>query len=114
MTVMGESGGGPERDRATIAPDARWLTYQEIAGLLGMKVESARRRAQREDWPRQLGNDGRTRVAVPGDVVAEEAASGATDAGDDHPDEAEVLRELVATLRDQLAKAEAQAQRERQ
>ncbi len=56
---------------ANVTADTRWMTYQEMADHLGMKVESARRRAQREGWPRLPGNDGKTRVGVPGDATTE-------------------------------------------
>ena len=111
---MGDDAGGVRRDWGMITPDFTWMTYQDLAEFLGMKTESARRRAQREDWPRQLGNDGRTRVAVPGDVIAGEGSSRVTDAGDDHPSETAALRELAGALRAQITKLEAQAERERQ
>src|SRR3712207_3394760 len=110
---MGDDTGGARRSREIITPDVQWMTYRELAEFLHMKVESARRRAQRDNWPRQLGNDGRTRVAVPGDVVAGEGSSGAMEPRDDHPGEAAALQELVAELRDQLAKAESLAEQER-
>ena len=103
--------GGPREGRpsgATIAPDTRWMTYREMADFLGMKEESARRRAQREGWPRQLGNDGRTRVGVPGDAVALEAVlSGAIDRGGDHPGEIAALREALVRERERADRAEA-------
>lgn len=102
--------GGAEAGRsagATITPDTRWMTYKEMADFLGMKEESARRRAQRDGWPRQLGNDGRTRVGVPGDAVAPAEGSGATDAGDDHPGETAALREALARERERADRAEA-------
>ena len=95
---------------ATIAPETRWMTYREMADFLGMKEESARRRAQREGWPRQLGNDGRTRVGVPGDAIVLEAAlPGATNGGDDHPGEVAALREALARERERADRAEAAA-----
>ena len=93
-----------------IAPDTRWMTYREMAAFLGMKEESARRRAQRAGWPRQLGNDGRTRVGVPGDASPVEAApSGAADGGDGHPGQAGALWEALAREREQADRAEAAA-----
>ncbi len=93
---------------ATITPDTRWMTYKEMADFLGMKEESARRRSQREGWPRQLGNDGRTRVGVPGDAIALEAVlSGETDGGGDHPGEVAALREALARERERADRAEA-------
>ena len=44
-----------------------WLTYQEAAKRLGIKPDSAKKRAQRRHWPRMTGNDGRTRIQLPED-----------------------------------------------
>jgi hypothetical protein len=52
-----------------IRADARWLTYEEAGQLLGVDPDSISRRARRAGWSRQPGNDGRTRVAVPLDVL---------------------------------------------
>ena len=89
--------------RATVTPDTHWMTYQEMAEHLGMKVESARRRAQREGWPRLPGNDGRARVGVPGDAVREDLSK-TTDGGDGHPGEVATLRE--ALIWERVARAE--------
>jgi hypothetical protein len=44
----------------------RWMTYVELADLLGIQLEAAKRRAARAKWPHQLHNeDGRARVLVP-------------------------------------------------
>lgn len=68
---------------ATVTPDARWMTYGELAAFLGIEEPSARRRVQRERWPRRTGNDGKARIAVPGDVQPGEAAAKGADAGED-------------------------------
>jgi len=41
------------------------LTYRELAEKLGIKLESARKTAQRKHWNRTAGNDGTVRVHVP-------------------------------------------------
>lgn len=82
---------------AVITPDTRWMTYEEAAKLLGVKAESIRRRAQRDGWPRQQGNDGKARVGVPGDVTASPDVSGATVVANNHPHPGQ-----VAALRDAL------------
>lgn len=46
----------------------RWMTYAEAAAALGMTPDSIRARARREHWRKQLGNDGRAQVLVPGDA----------------------------------------------
>src|SRR3954465_12250406 len=114
-TIMGDEAEEGRSKGVIIAHDTRWMTYQEAADFLGMKVESARRRAQREGWPRQLGNDGRARIGIPGDAVAGGDASGEADAGDNHPHpgEMEALKEALARERERADRAEAQAAAER-
>ncbi|MGK7871082.1 hypothetical protein [Falsiroseomonas sp. E2-1-a20] len=58
---------------ADIRADAQWLTYEELGLVLGIDPDSANRRARRAKWPRQRGNDGKTRVAVPPDVRPQSA-----------------------------------------
>jgi len=41
------------------------LTYRELADKLGIKLESARKTAQRKRWKRTAGNDRTVRVHVP-------------------------------------------------
>jgi len=57
------------------------LTYKELAGRLAIKVESARKTAQRKRWHRTTGNDGSIRVHVPLDVLPLVAVQ-----GDSHKD----------------------------
>jgi hypothetical protein len=47
-------------------PDARWLSYDEIADMRGIDRASAIRMVRRRKWSKQDANDGTTRVAVPG------------------------------------------------
>lgn len=51
----------------------RLLSYDEVAQVLGIDRESARKRAIRGGWRRTVGNDKRTRVYVPLDVLPVEA-----------------------------------------
>jgi hypothetical protein len=44
---------------------ARWMSYRELADARGISIASAARLVLRRRWPRQPGNDGSTRVAVP-------------------------------------------------
>jgi len=44
------------------------LTYKELADRLSIKVESARKTAQRKRWHRTTGNDGTIRIHVPLDA----------------------------------------------
>jgi len=41
------------------------VTYRELAERLGIKLESARKTAQRKRWRRSMANDGTARVHVP-------------------------------------------------
>lgn len=45
--------------------DTKSLTYGELGQALGITPASAKRLAIRRRWPKALGNNGRTRVAVP-------------------------------------------------
>lgn len=47
------------------------LTYAELAEKLGIEVASAKMRARRGRWTRDPGNDGKTRVQVPVEVLDE-------------------------------------------
>jgi hypothetical protein len=99
---MGEGGGIP--------PDSRWMTYEEAGQRLGRLPDSVRRQAQRLSWPRQAGNDGRARVAIPGELlskgapVAGDASGGGDNAptkpnasvGDKSPDVSGPMRDVLA------------------
>jgi hypothetical protein len=50
------------------ADDGRWLSYAELAEVRGITRKAAARLALRHRWRRQPGNDGATRVLVPGTV----------------------------------------------
>jgi hypothetical protein len=98
----------------------RWVTYQQAGDLLGLSAEAARKRARRQRWRTQPGNDGRMLVLVP--EQPDEPAHGRADGRPDRRTntllppqlgEVEALRELAGTLQSQLAKAEATAERER-
>ena len=102
----------------------RWMTYQQAGNLLGLSAEAARKRAGRQRWRTQPGNDGRTLVLVP-EKPDEPSPDQADERADGRPDrrtgallppylgEVEALRELVGTLQAQLSKAEAMLERDR-
>ncbi len=125
-------------DRATgetVGEATVWLSYHDLADRLGIKPASAKRRAIDRRWPKKIGNDGRSLVAVPRDIVEEvpsEIIGGRTGdtTGEDTEDIAsdanaladhlkgeleEAKRELraarteAAEARDRAAKAEAEA-----
>jgi len=49
--------------------ETRALTYRELAALLGVKLDSARKTVRRKGWPKWTGNDGTVRVLVPVDAL---------------------------------------------
>jgi hypothetical protein len=53
--------------------DTKWMTYAELAEVLGIGGDSARNLVRRKRWPRQAGNDGLARVGVPVEYIAESA-----------------------------------------
>ena len=65
------------------------LTYVELAKARGISLNAARRMTLRHRWPKQIGNDGMTRVSVPvsaltygdtpGDVPVDAAANAVSD-----------------------------------
>ncbi len=52
------------------------LTYKELADRLSIKVESARKTAQRKRWHRTTGNDGTIRIHVPLDAFPSAVGQG--------------------------------------
>ncbi len=98
---MNATGGHEGEVRGDATPDTQWMTYRELTDFLGVEEESRRRRAQQARWPRRPGNDGKTRVGVPGDVSPDDARKAARDdAGDDGGD---VTPALVALTERQAA-----------
>ena len=64
------------------------LTYGELAQARGISLESAKRLVLRKSWPRQIGNDGLTKVSVPrsslpSNVVPDTAPDVSDDVGAD-------------------------------
>jgi hypothetical protein len=55
-----------------MSEEVRWLSYDELAAVLGIHRESARQLAIRKRWGRRKGNDGRARVGVPEDALRPE------------------------------------------
>jgi hypothetical protein len=111
------------------AGTGRWMTYDELAEVRGIKRIGAVRLVQRYKWRRQAGNDGRARVLVPHDalqpvrgtdagtnapihVTPTSAGSAAgNDAGTMLEGALAALEDAVAALREQLDVANARAER---
>ena len=104
--------------------DAEWLTYREAAKRLGSNIEAVRQRAIRCRWPRTIGNDKRARIQIPEGATnpLQEGNEGGSQEGTDRPprkgndraydrpNEGPFIKALeahVATLKEQLAAAEA-------
>jgi hypothetical protein len=110
-----------------IPSGVRWMTYVELAKALGIDPESANRRARRQGWRRRMGNDHRTRVAVPRDALPDISPEktrplppvSGDDPGDIPPDisrtikalegEAAVRREALQRERERADRIEAEA-----
>src|ERR671926_511658 len=95
----------------------QWLSYAELGERLGVSADAARCRASRLRLRRQIGNDGKARVAVDLDEIelnppkTPTRSSGGHPvmiAPDDHLDEG-----WLPDLKELLANAEATAERER-
>jgi hypothetical protein len=72
--------------------ETRLLTYAELADTLGITAASAKRLAIRRRWPKQPGNDGRSRVVVPVERLLVERKSAAGDnTGDSTGDDTAVV-----------------------
>ena len=91
------------------------LTYAELAAALRITPASANKLARRRRWPRVPGNDGRVRVAVPEDALVPRDRPPDTPppSPSDRPPVSppdkliKALEAHVATLKEQLAAAEA-------
>jgi hypothetical protein len=99
------------------------LSYSELAQARGVTVATARRMTLRHKWPKQLGNDGRTRVLVPASAVGTAGTTGPDTATVEPVGDATAaavlagtaeLRDAVAALRDALAALGAQLTREQE
>lgn len=102
-----------------------WMNYTQLAELWQMSPEAARTRARRGRFPRRVGNGGQAEVLVDSSAPLPKArpprsggqsrASATLPAPDNESPPATAVKALealeghVATLRDQLAKAEALA-----
>ena len=99
--------------------DGQWMTYAELGAARGISKESALKLALRHKWPKQTDNHGTIRVSVPADWIGTRTA-GADIERRVHsmsvsPDgQIAALSDHIASLKDQLAKAEAAREQERE
>ena len=93
------------------AADGRWMTYAELGATRGITKESALKLALRRKWRKQDDNQGHVRVYVPLEW-APPRDTGADAGADQRADMSRAITALdaaVATLREQLARADAAA-----
>jgi hypothetical protein len=95
-SVAGEAAG---RATGEGTGETIWLSYTELAERLRIKPSSAKRRAIDRKWPKRLGNDGRSLVAVPREII-DGATSGIT--GDGTGDIADEIDSATSVLADYL------------
>jgi hypothetical protein len=130
--ASGEEETFPEDTREAFR-EGRWLSYDELGQIRGIGRASAVKLAQREKWQRRAGNDRTARVLVPlewlkparrqSETFREEFPEGfpefsrivsaleAAIAASKERSEADAA--TISTLREQLERANAQAEEER-
>jgi molecular chaperone GrpE (heat shock protein) len=102
----------------------KWMNYVDAAQALGMSPEGVRQRARREQWRRQLGNDKKALILVPGDASRSPPDDAAEHQPADRPatsrapaarpgGEVEALQARIADLRADLDRERAERERER-
>lgn len=52
-----------------MSDDVKMMTYADAAKILGVKVDSIKRRARNRRWKREKGNDGLVRIGVPIEIL---------------------------------------------
>src|SRR3954467_15362734 len=102
--------------------DTRWLSYADLAQARGTDIESVVRLVRRRNWPKQTGNDGRVRVAVPADVLRNMSPRRKAALEDIPPaipadipqDRAADISRAISILEDALGTLKEQVERERE
>jgi chromosome segregation ATPase len=90
------------------------MTYDELASLWGVSREAARKKVEGLHLPRQPGNDGKVRVMINLVEVRHQPKKTGRRAGGDRAEVIAALEGHVETLKEALAKAEAETSRERE
>jgi hypothetical protein len=104
-------------------PEERWMTFAELADARGISRESAIRLIRKKRWRRQRDNRGNVIALIPGpwadppDRPADDPADRPADDREERPGDPDgfhtkalaTLDTAVATLREQLVRAEARA-----
>lgn len=89
-------------DDVTNGADGRWLTYDELAKVRGIKRIGAVRLAKRQNWRRQPGNDGKVRVMVPTEALAMVRGTRQPHLEADHPLNGALTGDLTGDLTNDL------------
>jgi hypothetical protein len=103
----------PEQRPEQSMSDA-WLTYAQAGERFGLTADAMRMRARRLGWRTQPGNDGRTLLLVPADVVVEprlRSPEGSPERATEGPAE---RNEVVERFLDRLEAGDARAERAEQ
>lgn len=79
--------------------EERLLTYAEAAELLGVKIDSVKRRARNRRWRRERANDGLVRIGVPVSILPpDDPPDSSTEFPSDDPGDIRRLEKLVSEL----------------
>src|SRR3954469_22890734 len=78
--------------------DVRWLSYEEAADALAITLDSARVISRRKRWPRRKGNDRKTRIGVPENLISSRnlSANGSERLARSVPHMGEIVQRLQA------------------
>jgi hypothetical protein len=95
----------------------KWMSYDELAAVMGINRESARQLAIRKRWGRRKGNDGKARVGVPeealrpttGPSTAESTSPAPSESTSDDTSPIRVLTRHIERLEQELATAKEKA-----
>lgn len=81
-----------------MSDDVKMMTYADAAHLLGVKLDSVKRRARNRRWKREKGNDGLVRIGVPVELLVQPVTDNPPD--DTPADTGDILRleKLVSAL----------------
>lgn len=82
--------------------DVRMMTYAEAAKVMGVQVDSVKRRARNRRWKRENGNDGLVRVGVPLSAIPDCPPDHPTDNPSDNQGDIIRLEKQVSALQTEV------------
>ena len=86
-----------------MSDDVKMMTYVEAADVLGVKVDSVKRRARNRGWKRIKGNDGLVRIGVPVTILENAQGDNPQDTPPDHTRDIIRLEKLVSALETEVS-----------